>query len=67
MLPTNPLPPLTSRPLLLIGLAAQATALALWARRKVQDASRGQRLIRVEPTEQQLQTVVEVPWGTEVR
>jgi hypothetical protein len=69
MLPVNPLPPFkAARPLLMLGLAAGAAALALWARRQAKGASvvNGQKLIRVEPAEA-LETSIEVPWGTEVR
>ena len=69
MLPINPLPPFSAaRPLLMLGLAAGATALAIWARRKLDGSSGvvGPKLIRVEPTER-IETTLEVPWGTEVR
>ena len=62
MLPINPLPPFkAARPLLMLGLAAAATALALWARRR----AKGQKLVRVEPSER-IERMVDVPWGTEV-
>lgn len=65
MLPINPLPPFKgARPLLMLGLAAGATALALWARKRVAVVPRA---IRVEPREVVEGTVVEVPWGVEVR
>ena len=72
IMPVNPLPPL-GRPLLLLGLAAGATALALWAKRQLKKGS-GRTLIRVEPAErlgnaravERIQHPVEVPWGTEL-
>lgn len=68
MLPINPLPPFkAARPLLMLSLAAGATALALWARRRISATPvGGQKLIRVEPVER-IETSLEVPWGTEVR
>ncbi|MBS1153085.1 MAG: hypothetical protein H6Q89_4783 [Myxococcaceae bacterium] len=68
MLPIHPLPPFkAARPLLMLGLAAGATALAIWARRRVgAPAIRVERRTRVEPAEQ-LPTAVEVPWGVEDR
>jgi hypothetical protein len=69
MLPIHPLPPFkAARPLLMLGLAAGATALALWARRRAAGPTpiKEPRLIRVEPSER-VETAIEVPWGTEVR
>ncbi len=64
MLPINPLPPFkAARPLLMLGLAAGATALALWARRQANP----KRVVRIEPDERLQTIVVEVPWVTEVR
>lgn len=64
MLPINPLPPFkAARPLLMLGLAAGATALAIWARRK---ANGSPRLVRIQPAATTLETL-EVPWVTEVR
>ena len=69
MMPINPFPPLKlGRPFVFLGLAACAATLALWAKRQAKasrGASAGQKLIRVEPTEQ-LELTVEVPWTTEV-
>lgn len=62
MLPINPLPPLRAvRPLLMIGLAAGAAAIALWARRQVKTQPR--RAVRVEPAPPR--EVADVPWVLE--
>ena len=64
MLPINPLPPFKAvRPLLMIGLAAGATALALWARRHVAGPA-VRKAVRVEPFERLETVVVDVPWGS---
>ena len=68
MLPINPLPPFkAARPLLMLGLAAGATALAIWARRQVKGVPVIRKAVRVEPGSRIEAKVCEVPWGTEVR
>ena len=68
MLPINPLPPFKgARPLLMLGLAAGATALAIWARRQVQSKPVIRKAVRIEPDARIEATACEVPWGTEVR
>jgi hypothetical protein len=64
-----PDPSKLGRPLLLLGLAAAGTAVALWARRRLKTERPIKpgpgKLIRVEPAEP-CPLTVEVPWGTEV-
>ena len=65
MLPT-PFPPIkAARPLILLGLAATAAAVAVWARQKAKQTTRKPTRIRIEPLERI--ECLEVPWGTEVR